>query len=216
MTIYFVPGLANDKRIFKNLAQELSEYNLVFLEHLVHLNHEETIQQYAVRLIRHQEFFEVDSIIIGLSLGGLIAVEMAKIIKFKNIILISTVKHKNELPYLIRLASKLKIYIPPFLIKTAIKPISILLNVTNRTGADYLSKIINDHNEHHIIWAQKAVVKWNNNLIPDNYLHIHGTKDEIFPIGCVTPTHRIKGGTHYMIMDRAKEISIIIKNNFRF
>lgn len=215
MTIYFVPGLANDKRIFKNLAQELSHHNLVFLEHLVHLDHEETIQEYAIRMIRHQEFFDVDSIIIGLSLGGLIATEIAKIIKFKKVILISTVKHKNELPYLIRLASKLKIHIPAVLIKATIKPISILLNVTNRTGADYLSKIINDSNDQHIIWAQKAVAKWNNKLIPDNYLHIHGTKDEIFPINCVSPSHRIIDGTHYMIMDRAKEISSIILENIK-
>lgn len=214
MTIYFVPGLANDKRIFQNLAQELSEYKLVFFEHLDNLNEEETIQQYAVRLIRHQEYFDVDSIIIGLSMGGLIAIEMAKIIKFKKVVLLSTVKHRNEFPFIIRMASKYKIHLPPFLIKSTIKPISLLFNVTNRVGADFLSKIINDSNEKHIIWAQKAVVKWKNNLIPYNYIHIHGTHDEIFPISCVKPTHIIKKGTHYMVMDRAKEIAAILKSYF--
>lgn len=213
MTIYFVPGLANDKRIFKNLAEELSEYNLVFLDHLPHLSYEETISQYAIRLIRHYPSFDVDSIIIGLSLGGLIAVEMSKILNFKKVVLLSTVKHKNELPLIIKFASKLKIYLPPLLIKSTIKTISILFNVTNRTGAEYLSKIINDSDEKHMIWAQKAVISWDNNLIPDNYLHIHGTNDEIFPISCVKPTHRIKRGTHYMVMDRAKEIASIIKSN---
>lgn len=211
MTIYLIPGLATDRRIFTNLSEELKDYNLIYLEHLPTLDEDETIPEYAFRLIQHQDFFDEDSIIIGLSLGGIIATEMAKIISFRKVILISTIKHYNEIPPLIRLASKLKIYLPPQLIKNTVKPISILLGVTNLTGADYISKIINDSNERHIVWAQKAVVKWNNNLIPDNYIHIHGTKDEIFPIRNVKASHRIKGGTHCMIMDRAKEIAKIIK-----
>lgn len=213
MTIYFVPGLANDKRIFKNLAEELKEHKLVFLEHLEILNYEETLIQYAARLINHHKFFDVDSVIIGMSLGGLIAIEMSKILHFKKIFLISTVKHKSEFPLIIRLAFKLGIYLPPRLIKSTIRPISLLFKATNKAGSEYLSKIINDSNEEHMIWAQKAVVKWDNNLIPDNYIHIHGTNDEIFPIKYVKPSHKIEKGTHYMIMDRAKEISDIIKNN---
>lgn len=213
MTIYFVPGLANDKRIFKNLAEELKDYKLVFLEHLEILHYEETLPQYAARLINHHKFFDSDSIIIGLSLGGLIATEMSKILNFKKVFLISSVKHKSEFPPIIRLASKLNIILPPKLIKGTIKPISILLNVTNRTGAEYVSKIIRDSNEEHMIWAQKAVSKWENNLIPNNYIHIHGTNDEIFPMAYVKPSHKIEKGTHYMVMDRAKEISEIIKNN---
>lgn len=213
MTIYLIPGLANDKRIFRNLARELGEYNLVYLEHLPHLSHEETISQYAIRLIQRYQSFEVDSVIIGLSLGGLIAIEMSKILNFRKVILLSTVKHKNELPLIIKFASKLKIYLPPSLIKSTIKTISILFNVTNRTGAEYLSKIIKDSEEQHMVWAQKAVISWDNVLIPNNYLHIHGTSDEIFPISCVKPTHRIKKGTHYMVMDRAQEIASIIKND---
>ncbi len=213
MTIYFVPGLANDKRIFKNLVEELKDYKLVFLEHLDILHYEETLAQYAARLINHHKFFDVDSVIIGMSLGGLIAIEMAKILFFKKVFLISTVKHKSELPLIIRLAYKLNIHLPPKLIKYTIKPLSLLLKATNLDGAEYLSKIINESNEEHMIWAQKAVVKWDNNLIPDNYVHIHGTHDEIFPIKCVRPTHKIIGGTHFMIMDRAEEISRIIRSH---
>jgi esterase/lipase len=211
MTIYLVPGLANDKRIFKNLIEHLKDYKIVVLEHIPHESSNESIKDYAMRLIQHQEYLDVESIVVGMSIGGLIDIEMAKIIHFKKVFLISTVKHKSEFPLIIRLGSKLKIHLPPKLIKYTIKPISILLKATNRTGAEYISKIINDSNDEHIIWAQKAVVKWDNNLIPDNYIHIHGTKDEIFPIKCVKPTHKIENGTHYMVMDRSKEISEIIK-----
>lgn len=213
MTIYLVPGLANDKRIFKNLSEYLSDYNLVYLEHLPTTDLDETIEQYVNRLIMHYGDFDENSVIIGMSLGGIIATELSKKIKFRRVVLISTVKHKSELPLLIRAAKKFNIHIPPILIKSSIKPISIFLGVTNSDGADYIHKMINDANEEHIIWAQRAAAKWENRLIPDNYIHIHGTNDEIFPFKYIKPTHKIEGGTHYMIMDRAGEISEIIKNN---
>lgn len=213
MTIYLVPGLANDKRIFKNLSEYLSDYNLVYLEHLPTTDLDETIEQYVNRLIMHYGDFDENSVIIGMSLGGIIANELSKKIKFRRVVLISTVKHKSELPLLIRAAKKFNIHIPPILIKSSIKPISIFLGVTNSDGADFIHKMINDANEEHIIWAQRAAAKWENRLIPDNYIHIHGTNDEIFPFKYIKPTHKIEGGTHYMIMDRAGEISDIIKNN---
>lgn len=213
MTIYLVPGLANDKRIFKNLSEYLSDYNLVYLEHLPTTDLDETIEQYVNRLIMDYGDFDENSVIIGMSLGGIIATELSKKIKFRRVVLISTVKHKSELPLLIRAAKKFNIHIPPILIKSSIKPISIFLGVTNSDGADYIHKMINDANEEHIIWAQRAAAKWENRLIPDNYIHIHGTNDEIFPFKYIKPTHKIEAGTHYMIMDRAGEISEIIKNN---
>ena len=211
MTIYLIPGLATDRRIFKNLESELKDFKLVFLEHLPVKNIEESLSQYALRVIQKQKYFDVDSVLIGMSLGGLIAIEMAKILDFRKVFLISTIKHKTELPPIIRLAKNFNFYLPPFLIKSTIKPISLLLGVTNKSGAEFLSKIINDSSERHIIWAQKAVLKWDNNLIPNQYIHIHGTHDEIFPMRWVKPSHRIEGGNHYMIMDRAKEIAHIIK-----
>lgn len=212
MTIYLVPGLANDRRIFKNLSEELKDHDLIFLEHLEPINQEETISEYAVRLIKHHGEFIEDSIIIGFSLGGLISIEMAKIIKFKRIILISTIKHKSEFHPLIKAASNFQIHLPAPLIKNTIKHVALLLGVTNSDGANFISQIVNDSNEQHIVWAQKAASKWENRLIPDNYIHIHGTKDEIFPINYVKPSHKIVDGTHFMIMDRAKEVAQIIKS----
>jgi pimeloyl-ACP methyl ester carboxylesterase len=212
MTIYLVPGLGNDKRIFKNLIEYFQDYKLEILVHLPFLSLEETLCQYAKRLIQKVGEFDEDSIIIGFSLGGLIATEMSKIINFKKVILISTVKHKLELPTVIRVASKFNFQIPASFIKKTIGSISLMLGVTDRVGANYISEIIGDADSQHIIWAQKAASSWNNILIPDNYIHIHGTRDEIFTINFVKASHIIKLGTHYMIMDRAEEIANIIKS----
>ncbi len=54
-------------------------------------------------------------------------------------------------------------------------------------------------------WQQEKVLK--------NIVHIHGTKDNIFPIKHIKNSIEIEGGTHVMILTKAKEISKIIHEN---
>ncbi len=42
--------------------------------------------------------------------------------------------------------------------------------------------------------------------------HIHGNKDEIFPIKNISNCIEINNGTHIMILNKAKIVSKIIKN----
>ena len=43
-----------------------------------------------------------------------------------------------------------------------------------------------------------------------NIVHIHGTKDNVFPLKHIKNAIEIKGGTHIMILTKAKKISKII------
>jgi esterase/lipase len=215
MKIYCVPGLANDKRMFENLAPLLLSQNIEFLEHLEPAHPKESMREYARRLSMSIENFEEDSVIIGMSLGGIISVELSKIFPMKKVFLISTIKHPNEFPWQIRLLRTLpldKVQLPAWLIRKTVKPMTWLLGVTNMKGRNHIQSMIDDACERHIAWAQFAAANWDNNLIPNNYIHIHGTKDEIFPAAYVRASHFIEGGNHYMIMDRAQEIAHIINS----
>ncbi len=59
-------------------------------------------------------------------------------------------------------------------------------------------------------WAVDQVIRWKNEEIPANLVHIHGTSDRIFPHFYINDAIWIKGGTHFMIVNRAKEISKIL------
>ena len=56
-------------------------------------------------------------------------------------------------------------------------------------------------------WAINEVLNWKNNWQPPAIFHIHGDNDKMFPIKNVSPTHIIKGGGHFMIMNKAAEVS---------
>jgi pimeloyl-ACP methyl ester carboxylesterase len=215
MKIYCVPGLANDKRVFDNLSPLLNNQDITFLEHIAPAHPTESMKEYARRLSSEIRDFQEDSVIIGMSLGGIISVEISKILPMKKVFLISTIKHPNEFPWQIKMLKNLpldKVQIPAWLIRKSLKPVAWLLGVTNSTGRDHIQSMIDSATEEHIAWAQYAAANWDNRLIPNHYVHIHGTKDEIFPAAYVRASHFIEGGNHYMIMERAKEIAQIINS----
>ncbi|OFY90429.1 MAG: hypothetical protein A3K10_02120 [Bacteroidetes bacterium RIFCSPLOWO2_12_FULL_31_6] len=65
--------------------------------------------------------------------------------------------------------------------------------------------------ENYFNGAVHCVVKWRNKIRPENLIHIHGTSDRVLPkrkvVGC---DYTIKGGTHFMIINKGEEISEII------
>ena len=61
-------------------------------------------------------------------------------------------------------------------------------------------------------WAIDQVVNWQNKWIPPNYIHIHGTKDHIFPIkNIIDPKYKILNAGHLLLMNNAAEVNEILK-----
>ena len=60
-------------------------------------------------------------------------------------------------------------------------------------------------------WAVDALLNWDNELIPENVLHIHGTHDKVLPYKNVTCNYTIEKGQHLMVMQHADTISSLLK-----
>ena len=61
-------------------------------------------------------------------------------------------------------------------------------------------------------WAINEVLHWRNNWQPPKIFHVHGDADNIFPINKVAPDYVIKAGGHFMIMNKADEVSAVLRN----
>ena len=76
MNLYFISGLGAEKRIFQNLV--LPEVFKIHYIEWVAVSENETMESYCRRLstqINQQEPFSI----VGLSFGGVIAIEMSKV-----------------------------------------------------------------------------------------------------------------------------------------
>ena len=92
--LYIFSGLGADERVFQRL--DFSGFSPTFIKWIVPQD-KETIENYATRLL--DQITTTNPTLIGLSFGGLIAVEVAKQIDTEKVILIASAKTKKEIPF---------------------------------------------------------------------------------------------------------------------
>ncbi|MCB9262000.1 MAG: alpha/beta hydrolase [Flavobacteriales bacterium] len=202
--IYILSGLGADHRAFQRI--DFKEFNHTFIQ-WVAPNRDETLSQYAQRIAK--QLTEENPIIIGLSFGGMVAVEIAKPIPTAQLILISSAKTKHEIPKFYRLLGKLKLHklLPVTLLKKSNPMTNWFFGVKTIHDKQILADILYDTNPIFLKWAMNAVMIWQNEIIPPNVVHIHGSHDKILPIRCVNATEIIPGGGHLMVLSNHKNLN---------
>jgi hypothetical protein len=81
--------------------------------------------------------------------------------------------------------------------------------------ANLLKLIIKDTDLTFMKWAINVIMNWNCESAYCNLIHIHGTNDRIFPIDNIKNAIMIENGGHFMIVNRAAEISKIIQDQIQ-
>ena len=73
-----------------------------------------------------------------------------------------------------------------------------------------LKEIMKSASPKYVRWAVNQVLNWKNEKVPGHYFHIHGTNDRILPMRNIHVNMPVKNGGHFMVLNRAKEISSIL------
>ncbi|RYY68007.1 MAG: alpha/beta hydrolase [Chitinophagaceae bacterium] len=208
MKVYFISGLAADSRVFKHI--QLPEgFEVIHLEWISPVKNE-SLASYAARLAEKIDTNEAFALV-GLSMGGMIAAEIAKLYPPKVTILLSSVPVNTHLPYYFSWAYRFKLHrmVPVNLLKKA----SLYKRVLAPDSPEdkiILKQVIKDSHPAFIKWAMQAILSWKNEDLPQPYWHIHGSKDEILPLKYTKPTHTIAGGNHLMVMNKAGELNALL------
>lgn len=202
MKIYAISGLGADERVFDFLKLNDELIPLNWIENFEN----ESIESYSKRLSEKIDTSEGFAVL-GVSFGGLIATEINKILEPKITILISSIELKDELPLLYKMVGKLKIakLIPANLL---VKPNPVVQYLFGTSNKKLLDEIVSDSDPKFSKWALNALVNWQNTTRNKKVLKISGSKDKLIPKSKDTIT--IDGGSHFMIVDRAEEVSRII------
>ena len=204
-----IPGLGADTRVYNNI--DLNDHEVTCVD-WIEPNKTDTLSTYAQKLI-YQYNITPKSVVIGNSLGGMIAIEIAKIIPIEKVILISSIKTIDEAPRYFSLLRAIPFYKPipgkafnsmEFLIKPFFGQMNDADNWLFRDMLKNSSPVF-------LKWAMDAVLKWDNKIIPPNVIQITGDKDLVFNYKRIKGAIIVKGGTHIMIFERAKEINKILK-----
>jgi hypothetical protein len=211
-TLYCISGLGADEKVFQYL--DLSFSNPVFIKWIPPLPNE-ALGNYAIRL-KEQFIHDTDPVILGLSLGGMIAVEIAKSISSAKIIIVSSAKTKDEIPFYLKIFQYLPVYkiLSPRLIKHSSVIQQYFLGAQSNLCKQYLKEAMRNADIKFYKWAIEAILTWQNKVIPSNIVHIHGKKDKLLPYRLVKPDIPVAGGGHLMIIENARELSVLLKRLF--
>ena len=208
--IYLFSGLGADERVFQRL--DFSGFSINFIK-WNEPQDRETIEHYATRLL--DQIKTTKPILIGLSFGGLIAVEVAKQIDTEKIILISSAKTKNEIPFYYRFAGQLGLHklLPTGLLQSSNFIVNWLLGAGSTFDKRLLKQMLIDTDPIFMKWAIDKVARWTNQTQPKNVFHIHGTSDNILPLCFAKCNVTIANGGHLMVLNKSDELNRIIRQH---
>jgi len=206
---YFISGLGADKKAFQKIKLP-SAYEPVFLDWIAPQKNE-SLSNYARRfssLIKNDDAF----ILIGLSFGGMLASEIARLRSPMKTIIISSLASSNELPWYLKNAGRVGLHkaVPIKFLKAA----SILKNfmgVRSKEDKAIIYNYAKSADPDLVRWSIGAIVNWN---YPDRLpgiVHLHGSDDRMLPLKYTHPDFVIKGGGHLMIFNKADEVNDILK-----
>lgn len=199
-----------NKKVFERL--NLDEYNLIFIDWLIP-NKNEDIDNYAKRLAKNIDISK-PVILIGMSLGGIMVQEISKLIDVDKIVIISSIKNREELPILYKLSSTLSLHklIPSIFFHNTKFLSKVLFGKNSKSIIKTMERYFTMRDIRYSRWAMDIVVNWTGSTFSDNLLHIHGTKDTVFPSKYINNATFVENGTHLMIFNKANIVNNHILN----
>lgn len=208
MDLYLLPGLATDRRLFQRLR--LPEGRVKLLEWPA-FHPGMTLEALAGRL-REQVQADRPHLLAGVSMGGMVAQELALLTQPRQVVLISSWTGPHEWPTHVRWAARLR---PQVLITEGTMRITWPLKrylLGGRPGEvdRLLYEMALSEGARKIRWGLDAILRWPGSRWQGPLVRIHGDADRITPLRFPVD-HRIPGAGHVMVLDRADEVGRLLQ-----
>lgn len=205
-TLYAFSGLGADARVFEGLdlpcRVEVIEWEKP--------NVDETLTSYAKRLANAIDTSQPFGLL-GVSFGGAVAQEVASFVHPAFSVYISAPHSSKALSgaYLSRLLPKSMLaamssrwFVPPLRIA------QFLFGATNNV---LLAEVLRETDPFFAKWAILQLIHWKGTRNNPTSYWIHGDRDRLIRVPHVERLWIVEGGHHFMIVDRAEEISMRVR-----
>lgn len=171
---------------------------------------DETICSYAARLA--EGITDPNPIRLGVSFGGVMALELSRHVSPARTIIISSVKSPRELPWYLRLVGMSGLHrIVPSRTPKWWRPVIYYFNgVATDNSRRLIDAMIADNDRVLTRWMLNSLMSWRGCEPRGPVSHIHGSADRLLPYRCVRGAMAIKNGHHFMVFDEPGRVSRVI------
>jgi hypothetical protein len=201
--VYFMPGMAANPSIFRHIQLPEDKFKQHLLAWFVPEKNM-TLSEYARKMA--ENITHENPILVGVSFGGMLVQEIALHVVAQKVIVVSSVKHQSELPKRMIFAKYTKIHklLPTGLVNNVELLAKYAFGETVTKRLEMYEEYLSVRDKYYIDWSIDQIVNWKQTDCPDCLVHIHGEKDNVFPIGNIENCITVPNGTHTMIIHRAK------------
>jgi pimeloyl-ACP methyl ester carboxylesterase len=213
--LYLLAGQDSDHRLFHKY--NFDQFDTAAIHYIKPERHE-NLHNYSRRLLAQidtlQPFY-----LMGSSIGGMIACEMAKMTSPKKILILASPKCRKELPWRIRVQKHLPFY--KIFSGKALKKIALwvqyALEPEGRSETPIFKTMMQYKDPDFMKRGVDMIIRWDNTMIPPNLLHIHGEKDHVIPSKNIKNAVILPKGSHLITITRNAEVqpfldSLLIEN----
>jgi pimeloyl-ACP methyl ester carboxylesterase len=212
--LYLLAGLGFDERIFYELNIENAQLN--YLE-WPEPGKNESFENYTKRIASQISTSDTPIVLVGHSFGGIVVQEIAKSVDAAKVIIISSIKSKEEMPITLKFLKMVPLY--KFFNKKVILlsfPIwAVAFGYNSKKGRKLFKQMIGACSDNYFKWSMHQIVNYSGDNKLLNLTHIHGTRDKTFPISLIRDPIIIQDGSHFMVFSKAEEVSNVINDELK-
>ncbi len=209
-SVYLIPGQGADYRLFNNL-QLGSDFDTVHIRYSIPdkgMNMRDYAEVLSAQIDTTEPF-----ILIGTSLGGMLAAEMNDFLHPEKVIVISSAKCRDELPRRYRFQKIIPLYrlFTGRGIKTGARIMQPIVEPDRKKEKETFKAMLKAKNKMFMKRSIAMIINWEREEYGDNIVHIHGDNDHTLPVKNVKCDYLIIDGSHMMTLTRGEEISRLIR-----
>jgi len=207
--LYLLAGQGADERLFKNLVFS-DEYDVQYIEYSTP-TYETSLAEYACTLSNQIDQTK-SFVLLGVSLGGMLATEMCDFLNPEKTIIIASAKNIDELPRTFKFQKKVPLYklAGKKNVKWGAKFLRPIFEPDGRKEKDTYNAMLDDKDPEFLLRTIPMIMTWERKQSCDQIIHIHGTKDHTIPFKNVNSDYAVEGGSHMMTLVASDELNVIL------
>lgn len=208
--IYFFPGQGADHRLFDSLRLD-ARYERRVIAYPV-IPRRASMQAFA-KLLVPQIDTSRSFILCGVSMGGMLCVELSEILHPVQTIIISSARNRKELPFRYRFQRWVPLYgiFPGSWLVFGARLLQPLVEPDRNKNKETFKSMLSAKDGTYMKRSISMIVHWSRRQHSATICQVHGDSDHTIPFRNIRhPDYIVAGGSHMMTLTRAREISSIL------
>lgn len=211
LRVYLLPGHGSDYRVWQEM--DFSGYDTVHLDYPFLPERGERMPDYAQRLLA-----EIDTTrpfaLVGISLGGMLAVEMAQHCDPAAVVILSSAGGRSDLPWRYRVQRYLPLQylLPGAFLKQMTIWIQPWFEPQVRGRRTLCADMLRQKPNRLFARGVKMIIHWQRQTRDTSVVHLHGTHDRTLPLQAIEPPVIVlPGATHMMTLFAPRQVDALLR-----